>query len=205
MKWIDISHVIDNQTPLYPGDYKTTLTPYKTIQRDYYNSYLFETCLHTGTHIDMPMHLISDNRTAAEFPIDNFIGKGVLLDVRGEETLAMKPEYQSIDFENKIVLLYTGFDKNYFQTEYFSDHPQVSHELADFLLCKNIKMLGMDMPAPDYPPFTFHKALLKKNIFVLENLANLGALIGAEAFEVIALPLKISAEASLVRAVCKVK
>ncbi len=204
MKLIDISHRIDNQTPIYPGDHITTLFLHKTLEKDYHNAFLLETCLHTGTHVDMPMHLIPDDRTAADFPMDCFIGKGILLDVRGESMISMKPEYESIDFEGSIVLLYTGFDSVYFEDRYFTQHPAVSDELAAFLLSKNIKMLGMDMPAPDYPPFKFHKDLLWQNIFVLENLTNLGALTDAREFEVIALPLKISAEASLVRAVCRV-
>jgi kynurenine formamidase len=65
-------------------------------------------------------------------------------------------------------------------------------------------MLGMDMPAPDYFPFDFHKELLTNGIFLLENLTNLQELLGVNDFEVIALPLKIAAEASFVRAVCRI-
>ena len=92
----------------------------------------------------------------------------------------------------------------YHEEKYFTEHPVVSDELAEFLLSRKIKMLGMDMPAPDYHPFKFHKDLLMKGIFILENLTNLKELVLLKEFEVIALPLKISAEASLVRAVCKV-
>lgn len=62
----------------------------------------------------------------------------------------------------------------------------------------------MDMPAPDYPLFTYHKALLSNEIFVLENITNLQELLRVSEFEVIALPLKISAEASFVRAICRI-
>ena len=40
MTLIDISHKIDNDTPIYPGDYRTKLTKYKNIKKDYFNSYL---------------------------------------------------------------------------------------------------------------------------------------------------------------------
>jgi len=204
MKIIDISHVIDNDTPIYPGGYKTMLSKYRSIEKDYYNSCLLQTCLHVGTHIDIPMHLINDERTMVDFPVDRFIGRGVLLDVRGENTIMMKPEYENIILKGNIVLLYTGFDKCYRENKYFTEHPTVDDEFSKFLLSKNIKMLGMDMPAPDYPPFKTHKNLLSGGIFILENLTNLQNMVGIEKFEVIALPLKISAEASLVRAVCKI-
>ena len=202
MQLIDISHVLNDNTPIFPGDYKTKLSIHKTIENDYYNAYLLQSCLHTGTHIDMPMHLIEDDRTVIDFPLDHFIGRGVLLDVRGEETIVMKPEYAAMIGEQDIVLLFTGFDTKYGQDEYFMQHPVVCDELAEFLLLRKIKMLGMDMPAPDYPPFLFHKDLLRNGIFVLENLANLQNLVGIDHFDVMALPLKISAEASFVRAVC---
>lgn len=203
MALIDITHVFDEDTPVYPGDFKTQLVRHKIFEKDYYCAYELHTALHTGTHIDIPMHLIDDYRMVKDFHADDFIGNGVVLDVRNEDSISMKPEYNDMIKEKDIVLLYTDFDQYYHEPKYFSDHPIVSDELARFLLSKNIKMLGMDIPAPDYPPFVFHKELLRNGIFVLENLTNLGVLLNLRSFEVIALPLKISAEASLVRAVCR--
>lgn len=202
MSLIDISHILDENTPIFPGDYKTSLTKHMTIEKDYYSAYLLQSCFHSGTHVDIPMHLVNDDRTVKDFPLDSFVGKGVLLDVRGEKSIGMKSVYEVMVKEQDIVLLFTGFDKHYFQDEYFTQHPVVSDSLAEFLISKRIKMLGMDMPAPDYPPFTFHKDLLKNGILVLENLTNLHSLTDVDEFEVMALPLKVSAEASFVRAVC---
>lgn len=204
MKLIDISHVLNNETPIYPGDYKLSLTKYKVLENDYYTSYLLSSCLHTGTHIDIPMHLTNDNRMISDFLIDNFIGKGLLLDVRGENPITMKPCYEDMVTEGSIVLLYTGFDKQYNTEAYFKKYPIVDEEFGKFLLSRKIKILGMDMPAPDYPPFPIHKMLLSNDIFILENLTNLQALREINDFEVIALPLKLSAEASFVRAVGRV-
>jgi len=206
MKLIDISHTLGADTPVYPGDNKKTLPQYKFPEKDHYTAYLLTSGLHTGTHIDVPMHLVEDDRTAADFPPDCFVGKGILLDVRGENPIGMKPRYREIIGDESIVLLYTGLDRYYYTEtdKYFSQYPTVGGELADFLLSQKIKILGMDMPAPDYPPFTFHKALLANDIFVLENLTNLQSLSGMNDFEVIALPLKLSAEASPVRAVCRI-
>ena len=204
MKLIDISHTLDETTPIFPGDYKTAISRHKSLEKDDCTAYLLQSYLHTGTHIDAPMHLINDDRTVKDFPLDKFYGKGVLIDARGEKLIEMKPIYRDIIDEQSIVLLFTGFDTVYFKEEYFTRHPVVGDDFAKFLLSRKIKILGMDMPAPDYSPFLFHKELLKVGIFVLENLTNLESLVGIGNFEVIALPLKISAEASFVRAVCKI-
>ena len=202
MKLVDLTHVLDENTPIYPGDYKTALAAYKTIEKDSYNAYLLKSGLHTGTHVDIPMHLTEDTKFVAEYPLNSFIGRGVLFDVRGESIIQMKPSYKELTDENSVVLLFTGFDTIYGKEEYFTEHPVVSYDLAEYLLSVRIKMLGMDIPAPDYAPFAFHKELLKSGTLVLENLTNLQKLIGVESFEVMALPLKINAEASFVRAVC---
>ena len=208
MRLLDISHVLDENTPVFPGEYPTTLTVQKTRERDGYAAYLLQSCLHVGTHIDMPMHLLDDHRTVSDFPLDGFCGQGVLLDVRGEEAIGMKPVYEDIVTPGSVVLLWTGWDsffhKNGGQDDYFARHPVVGDELAAFLLSRGIKILGMDMPSPDYVPYTFHKALLANGTFVLENLTNLQGLSGVTSFEVMAFPLKIAAEASLVRAVCRI-
>lgn len=202
MKWIDISHRLNGDTPNYPGDYPLEIMPYKSMETDHYSLHVLKTGMHTGTHLDMPMHLIDDHRTAADFPLDGFAGEGVLLDVRGESVMAMKPQYEKMVRTEQVVLLYTGWDAHYHSPEYFSGHPVVGEALGEFLLSSGIRMLGMDLPAPDAPPFVFHKDLLRRGIFVLENLSNLGALLDAPRFEVMAFPLKVAAEASLVRAVC---
>ena len=202
MNIIDISHILNNETPIFPGDYKTSVSVYKTIEKDYYNSYLLQSCLHTGTHIDMPMHLVVDERTAADFPPDCFCGRGVLLDVQGENSIDMKAAYERLIHEGDVVLLCTGWDAKFETDEYFSGYPGISDEFGDFLISKRIKILGMDAPSPDHSPYTIHKKLLESGIFILENLTNLHSLTGIGGFEVMALPLKISAEASFVRAVC---
>ena len=204
MQIIDISHRLDENTPLYPGDHALTLTKYKDLEADYYTSYVLQSGLHTGTHLDMPSHLTDDNRTAADFTADRFIGRGVLLDVRGQSPISMDARYEELIKRDDIVLLYTGFGERYFREEYFTQYPVVSGELGEFLISRKIKMLGMDMPAPDYAPFALHKALLANEIFLLENLTNLHSLLYAAELEVIALPLKIAAEASLTRAVCRI-
>ena len=77
----------------------------------------------------------------------------------------------------------------------------LSDELTEFLIKKKIKMLGMDMPSPDRDKYEIHKKLCENEIFILENLTNLNKLLYNEGLQIFAQPLKIEAEASLVRAI----
>ena len=201
MKIIDLSYIITDNMPVFPGDDKVIIEEAKIIDIDYYNAINLQTGMHIGTHVDIPKHLTDDIRTIDEIPLDRFIGRGVLLDVRGQDIVDYKKEYDQIITKNDIVLFYTGFADLYSDpSRYYNSYPVLSDNLADFLVNKQIKMVGIDSPSPDKEPFNIHKKLLKNNINIIENLTNLEELICIDEFEVFAVPLRIKAEASLVRA-----
>ncbi|MBC5626225.1 cyclase family protein [Clostridium sp. NSJ-49] len=201
MKFLDLSYEIDNGMPVYPGDEEVNLEKISDLNKDGYESITYSGTMHAGTHIDAPMHMIESDKYICDYPLDNFIGKGVLLDVRGQQEINLKDEYFKLIKENHIVLFYTGFDKKYGQKEYYENHPIITKEMAEFLVRKKVKMVGVDMPSPDRSPYEVHSIFLNNNIFILENLTNLEKLIYEENFSVFAQPLKIKAEGSLVRAI----
>ena len=71
-----------------------------------------------------------------------------------------------------IVLLRTDHSLNYGTAAYYQDHYS-RRNLAEFLIAAGIKMLGMDLPSPDLPPFAILELLLGANVLLLENLTNL--------------------------------
>lgn len=200
MKFLDLSYEINNNMPVYPGDKEIKLEKIADVNKEGYTSIIYSGAMHVGTHIDSPMHIIEDDKYISDYSLDNFVGKGVLLDVRGQTEINLKDEYFKSIKENNIVLFYTGFDKVYGQNEYYDEHPIMSQEMAEFLVRKKVKMVGFDMPSPDRSPYEIHSIFLKNNIFILENLVNLEKLIYEEDYLIFAQPLKIKAEGSLVRA-----
>jgi kynurenine formamidase len=116
----------------------------------------------------------------------------------------MKPEYERIISNKKTVLLYTGWDRYFGLPEYFSNHPVIDIGFCDFLVKENISALGLDMPSPDNYPYDIHVKLLKKGIFIIENLINLQELLEIEKFELISLPLKIKADSSPSRVIARI-
>src|SRR5665647_374201 len=201
---IDLSQMIVDDMPVYPGDDKTNLIQTNYLNVDTYNNHRLEISMHAGTHIDSPMHLTDSAEYISDSPLDSFIGNGCILDVRNQPIISIKPEYEGLIKANDIVLLYTSQDRYYGQLQYYSEHPVISMDFCELLLSKNIKMLGMDMPSPDQPPFHMHKLLLKAHIYLIENLTNLDKLLGVKEFEVIALPLKIKADSSMARVVARI-
>lgn len=203
-KYIDLSHTIEDGMPVYPGDGGVKLYQDRFLDKDGFNNSRLETGMHAGTHLDLPSHFLDLNVSVDQLALERFVGTGCLLDVRNEQVIDMKPEYETKVQENDIVLLFTGFGRHLKSESYFTDHPVVDQRLAEFLAAKKIKMVGMDLPSPDREPFEIHRILLQADILIMENLTNLNLLLGVRNFEVIAFPLKVKAEAALLRAVARV-
>lgn len=202
-KVIDLTQTIVDGLPVYPGDNETKLQQTKFIEKDGYNSHKLEISVHAGTHIDSPMHFLDTKKYISQWPLETFIGEGCLLDVRGEKEIDYKKEYDSLVKENSIVLIYTGTDKHFGQKEYYAYHPVLTMRFAEFLVQKKIKIVGMDFISPDRYPFDIHTKLFSNNILIIENLTNLGELQKLKGFEVMAFPLKIDADSSILRVVAR--
>lgn len=203
-KIVDLSQTIEYKMPVFPGDELTYLFQSKFLEQDYYNNHRLEISMHCGTHIDSVMHMTKSEEYISEISATNFIAKGFILDVRNKQVITMQKQYDDLIENQSIVLLYTGYDKFYGTNEYYEKHPIIDNELCEFFVSKNIKMLGMDMPSPDFFPYDIHKLLFKNDICIIENLTNLDGLLGVSSFEIIALPLKIKADSSIARVVARI-
>ncbi|GAA0379985.1 cyclase family protein [Paenibacillus motobuensis] len=202
--FIDLTHLIQNGLPVYPGDQETSLLQSKHIRQDYYNNHQLNINMHAGTHIDGPMHLLDIQRYLSEFPLEQFIGRACLLDVSGQEIIDYEEKYETLIKPQDIVVLYTGHSKCYGQNEYFAEYPILTREFAELLVRKQVKMIGLDTPSPDKYPFEVHKVLFQHNILILENLANVEKLLDVSHFEIIALPMRIQADSAIARVVARI-
>ncbi|MBN2038507.1 MAG: cyclase family protein [Spirochaetes bacterium] len=204
MKLIDLTHTLNDKIQVYPEDKPVEITQDKQFKNDFYNNFILESGMHAGTHIDGPMHLTDSTDFIGDISLDTFIGNACLLDVRYQNIIAYNQNMENDVNENDIVLLYTGYDSEFGNETYFDDHPVIDKKFAEFLIRKNIKMLGIDTPSPDNYPFEIHKMLLENGILIIENLINLEKLLFIDDFEIIAFPLKIEADSSLARVVARI-
>ncbi|MNO87466.1 Kynurenine formamidase [compost metagenome] len=203
MKFIDLTHIIENKMPVYPGDREMELIQTQTLETDGYCNHQLTINMHTGTHIDGPMHLSSSELFISDFPLDSFVGKGTLLNVSGMNQIEYKDEYEHLISEGTILILYTGHSIYFGQEKYFTEHPTLTKEFAELVVRKKIKLIGMDMPSPDKFPFEIHKYLFSNQVLIAENLTNIDQLLNVNSFEIIALPLLINTDSSIARIIAR--
>lgn len=205
MEYIDLSYDITHNMSVHPYDDPVTLCQDRFLTSDQYNNYRLSTGMHSGTHMDSPMHMSDSPVFIGDYPVDKFCGRGIVLDVRGQSVIHLKDSMGNAIQENDIVVFYTGQEEKYGTPQYYSDHPVLGRDVAEFLIDKRVKLIGVDAYSPDPYPYEIHKLLFKHGILIVENLRNLGLLVDKPHVEFFMFPLKIKADASLIRAVAKVE
>lgn len=205
MKLVDLTHTFTASIPVFPGDPKPSLEQVAFIEKDSFNDHKISTVMHVGTHMDAPLHMIAGGKTIDELPPEKFVGKGILIDVRGKDVIDSSVLDGVTITKDAIVLLYTGFAKKYGEESYYTKCPSIAEDFAKKMVDLKIKLLCMDMAGPDPDaPWPVHKILLGNDIYILEDLCNLAALVSSKAFEVMALPAKIQSDAAPVRVIARV-
>ncbi|MCL5666379.1 MAG: cyclase family protein [Patescibacteria group bacterium] len=211
MELIDLTYAVSPATPVFPGDPAVETIKSADYENAGYLNYQIKMGTHAGTHLDAPAHFIKGGKLISDFSANKFIGRGMLVDIRekneidniNEGTPRAARGVPSLR-KAEILLILTGWGKNYKQAGYFEDHPVLTEGFARQIIESGVKMIGLDSPSPDKAPYAIHKMLLEKEILIIENLANLHHLISRPDFEVIALPAKFQTEAAPCRVVARV-
>jgi kynurenine formamidase len=200
---VDLSQTVDAGTPVYPGDGPVRIT---VLEQASVNLSRIDLCVHTGTHMDAPFHFFHDAETIDRVALDRCVSPARIVDLRG---IAKGGEIRREDIETRLnaplrahaAVLHTGWSKHWGVPDYFSDHPFLSADAAQFLVDCDVQLVGVDMPSVDHAPYAAHQILLGAGVPIVENLTNLDA-IGADLFQLIVLPLKLAGrDGSPVRAV----
>lgn len=203
MPLIDLSHEIFDGMSVFPGEKSPTLIADTLPEDAAYVTFRLESNMHTGTHLDAPYHAKADEKTVGSYPLSHFTGPARVIDVRGRTRIHMRPEWNELFREYKFILFCTGHSATWGTPEYYAAYPVFDDEVAEALKANKVRIVGFDSPSPDVAPYRFHSIFLQGERFLVENLRNLEELIEIRKFDFCAFPLKLQAEASLVRAVAK--
>ena len=197
--------LISNELPTYPGDPIVNLYPKIEYKDKGYNVLSLNMGTHSGTHIDVPFHLLNKATSVDKMSLDNFIGEALFAEIikNNNEKITLK-DIKKLDIKKgDILIVRTGWEENKYRENYFTDFPYFSIETADYFILKKIKAIGADIPTVDSPEqnATFHKKMMSSGIVIIEALVNLKQLVGKRMF-FSALPLNIKdGDGSPVRAI----
>ncbi|PKK97704.1 MAG: cyclase, partial [Tenericutes bacterium HGW-Tenericutes-2] len=156
--------------------------------------------LHTGTHIDFPLHTIQNGVNSNQYELETFLGIAKVFDLLHVNDHISESDLLPLDIkENDFVLFKT---KNSESESFDFEFIYVDLSAAKYLSKKKIRgvgidSLGIERNQANHPT---HDTLLSQNIVILEGLRLNN--ISAKTYDFICLPLKIDAvEALPVRAI----
>jgi kynurenine formamidase len=204
MGWIDLTMTLKHAMPVYPNDPPMELIATADIATDGFRNSILKTSMHVGTHIDGPLHMLNSGETIDTVDLDCFCGKTVVIDAKGQQLIELDATIKSMDIENNIVLIYTGYSANMERNDYYQAHPVLSMELAQYFVEKRVKILGIDFPSPDKAPYHVHLCLLSNGTFIIENLINIDLLLDKKQIELFAFPLKTATDSAPARVAARV-
>lgn len=199
---VDLSQEISPATQMFPAYPPPAFTQWTTREAQ---GFLAETLFlvsHTGTHVDAPWHFEPRGKTLDRLPLRRFVAPGHVLDLRpcpakarvGRSDLrAARARLESPINAGDTVLLRTGWERTRGTPSYLFRNPGLSRAGAAELVRWRVALVGIDtanIDAAGASSYPAHHTLLRHGIPVLENVANLAALVG-RTFTVIALPLKL--------------
>ncbi len=210
---VDLSHPLDDDTPVYPGDPVARFEPATTIAEHGYNVLHVRMGSQTGTHVDAPFHFLEDGARIDELPLDLFLAPAVVADLRGTAAHSaitwadLAPVADRLG-PGRMLLLHTGWDAHWGSDAYF-DHPFLDGDAAERVVAAGVRTIGLDALSLDETVlggepaggFAAHVAVLGAGGVIIENLTNLAAVRSPEPV-VSVLPLRLAgADGAPVRAV----
>lgn len=201
-----MTKIIDLSMPLSPAttpplDYPhLAMEPLRSHDRDDFQSGKICMAIHTGTHVDAPFHFYKDGIPIDQVSLERLIGPGKVVDLRGkvgsQEFITIEHLEGSVTDSNGVrglrLLLYTGWAEHHWdQDSLYSLAPHLDEKAGEYLRDLGIAALGVDFPVDAGVPFPVHLVLLGADIPLIENIVNLGELVGRE-FTLVAAPVKLA-------------
>lgn len=201
---IDISVRIKPGMAVWPGDGGVNIHRKSSIKNgDVCNVTGIDMGLHTGTHIDAPLHFFDELQDIASLDLSLYIGYVNVFELDVMECIT-EEDIKGLDIkEDDVVFFKTCNSQIIGGEEFVKDYIYLDKSASDFLLKKRVKTVGIDYLSIDgyqSEGFHSHNILLSNGIGVIEGLCLKDVRPGRYFFS--CLPLKIEgADGSPVRGV----
>jgi arylformamidase len=201
----DISQTLRPDLPVWPGD--TVFSHGRRWSQGQDSPVTvshFATTVHAGTHADAPLHYSPAGPSAAEVPLEAYVGPCRVVDARGEGPSILAHFIERGVPEPPPRVLFRTYER-FPHEAWRSDFTSFSAEAIQALAALGVRLVGLDSPSLDpqnSKTMDAHRAVLAADMRVLEGLVLDDVPPGD--YELIALPLKLAGlDASPVRAVLR--
>jgi arylformamidase len=206
--WVDVTVPLRNGMVVWPGDIKVEIIRRVSMDRgDICNNSSINMGVHTGTHMDAPLHFIAKGKSIDQLPIDVTVGHARVIEIK--DKVSIKPEelkQYNIKRGERIIFKTFNSPRCWEIDKFADDFVYITKSAAQFLVDAGVKLVGVDYLSvgspfdPEDGMKDVHDILLGAETWLIEGM-NLEA-VSAGNYNLICLPLKlINTEGSPVRVI----
>ncbi len=193
--WIDITVPLREGMPVWPGDPPVRLERVAAIERgDPYNLTAISACLHTGTHVDAPLHYVSGGAGIESMPPGALIGPARVIGIRRRS--AIRPDDLSgrrIRRGERLLFRTPNSRRTPAAARRVPpDYVSLSLDAARSLARCGVSAVGIDalsIGPPDEEGDAVHRVLLDAGVWIVEGLDL--SRVAPGGYDLVCLPLNI--------------
>lgn len=188
MKMYDVTGAIFEGMTVYKN--KPEKQPrIKPVTNGYVTESRIELDVHTGTHVDAPLHMVTDGETFESIPLEKLVGNCKVLDLTNVEDRITRADLERFEIQKDDFLLLKT--KNSFDEAFSFEFVYLAQDGAEYLTRIGVRgvgidALGIERSQAGHPT---HKTLFAGKVVVIEGL-RLREVAQGEYF-MVAAPLKL--------------
>ncbi len=195
-KYIDISVAVSPNLPRWPGSPAIEFDRSSDLERgDTANDTTIAFSVHTGTHVDAPLHFVRGGKSVETMPLEVLVGKAVVVDLSEVDVISAETLGSlALPTQTERLLLRTRNSQLWQREvrEFNPDFVAITADAAQWIVDRGIKLVGIDYLSiqrfSDSPQT--HLILLQAEVVIVEGL-NLTD-VAAGDYELTCLPLKLA-------------
>lgn len=205
--WIDVTVPMRNGMVTWPGDPSFHIERAEDQEKgDKATVSRMTLGVHTGTHMDAPLHYIRNGRSIDTMPLDATIGPGRVIAIRDRDSIKREELIpHKIAAGERILFKTVNTERVWNHAGFVEDFIYISADAARYLAECKVRTVGVDYLSvggfkKDGPET--HEALLSAGVWIIEALDLRAAEPGE--YDLVCLPLKlIGSEGSPARAILR--
>ena len=150
---------------VYPGDPAVSITRAMSLAAgDIANVSQMELGVHTGTHVDAPLHFFDGARAVDALHLDALVGPAQVVEVTGQGDI----EADSVPESAERVLFKTRNSAAWAEEGFYEDYASISPECASRLVEAGVRLVGVDYLSVG--SVETHQTLLQAGVIAVEGL-----------------------------------
>lgn len=156
LRFYDLSHPVEHGMPEWPSAPSLDFHVHQFHAKDGVYTMEYDGIMHRGTHMDAPAHVLADQPYMTGYPLWRFFGTGVAVSIpkgkwgviTAKDLEDARPRIEPGD----IVMVNTGFHHKWGDNDdYFAYGAGSYKEAAEWLVERQVKLVGVDVQANDHP------------------------------------------------------